>query len=72
METTTLILERRGDETTARRVREVLDGEPGVARVLARGDQGAVYVRHSAARAPRRHLLARLEDEGIAVRIKER
>lgn len=72
METTTLRLERAGDEETARRVREVLEGEPGVARVLVRGDRGEVYVRHSAARAPRRHLIARLEAEGLGVRIRTR
>ncbi|HEX6940062.1 MAG TPA: hypothetical protein VF158_11675 [Longimicrobiales bacterium] len=72
MDTTTLVLDRRGDEETARRIREVLDGEDGVARVLTRSDRGEVYVRHSAARAPRRRLLARLEAEGVHVRVKGR
>ncbi|HEX7118743.1 MAG TPA: hypothetical protein VF212_08150 [Longimicrobiales bacterium] len=72
MTTTTLVLERRGDDETAQRVREVLDGETGVARVLTRADRGEVYVRHSAAKAPRHRLLSRLEDEGLAVRVKGR
>ncbi len=69
METTTLILGRVGDENI-RRARELLEEQPGVARVLARADKGEVYVRHSAARAPREHLLERLESEGLDARVK--
>ncbi|HEX7051043.1 MAG TPA: hypothetical protein VF188_12620 [Longimicrobiales bacterium] len=72
METTTLVLGREEKKETAERVRQALDGEPGVMRVLARPDRRAVYVRHSAARAPRHRLLERLEGEGISVRIASR
>lgn len=69
MKTTTLVLNQAGDEEVFRRAGEVLESDPGVARVLVRADRGKVYVRHSAARASRGYLLGRLREEGIDARV---
>lgn len=70
MESTTLVVRQLKDWDTAERIRRLLDGEQGVARVLVRPDRGEVYVKHSRARAPRHRLLERLEGEGYEARLK--
>lgn len=70
METTTFVLTELDDPERAQGVRSMLDDEPGVARVLVRADRGEVYVKHSAAKAPRRRLLDRLREEGFSASVK--
>ncbi|MFW6078249.1 MAG: hypothetical protein ACODAE_01425 [Gemmatimonadota bacterium] len=72
MDTTTFVLEQLDADDRAESVRRLLDDEPGVARVLVRPDRAEIYVRHSAAKAPRNRLLERLRDEGYVARIKRR
>lgn len=72
METTTFRLEKLKDADTGEKVRQLLEGSPGVKRVLVRQERGEVYVKHSAAQAPRHQLLERLEGEGYRARVKRR
>jgi len=69
METTTLVVEQMRDRHTAERVRHLLDGEPGVAGVVAMEDRREVYVKHNPAATTYQRLLERLEGEGFQARI---
>lgn len=71
METTTFILPELDDADAADTVRKVLDRTYGVARVLSRPGRREIYVKHSAAKAPRRKLLELLEGEGHTARVKQ-
>ena len=70
MDTTILVVEQLRDRQTADRLRHLLDGEPGVAAVVALEEYGEIYVKHNPARAPYRRLLERLEGEGFRARVK--
>lgn len=70
MDTTILVVEQLRDRPTADRLRHLLDGEPGVAGVVALEDQGEIYVKHNPVRAPYSRLLERLEGEGYHARVK--
>lgn len=72
METTTLQGDQLRDAESAERIRRTLEGEFGIARVLARPDRGEVYVKHSAAKMPRKRLVERVAEEGVTVQIKGR
>lgn len=72
MDTTTFVLEQIEDPERAESVRSMLDEEPGVARVLVSAEKGELYVKHSAAKAPRDRLLQRLRDEGYSAKVKRR
>jgi hypothetical protein len=72
METTTLVIEELRDTETGERIRELLDREDGVARVLVRPDRAEVYIKHSSHIAPRPRLLERLREAGFKARQKVR
>jgi len=73
MQTTTLILDASHDaEPTGARAQELLESRQGVHRVLVRPERRAIYVRHSAAKAPRHALIAHLAEEGIRVTVRHR